>query len=338
MIKPLVSVLSPCYNVGPYIDRFIDSLIAQTYKNLEIIFINDGATDNSLEIIEGRTQQLQNEGYTVITKSKPNGGVASAINFGLKYFTGDYLTWPDPDDWLAPTSIEERVCHFEGHPDVGIIRCNAEMIEDDTGKSLGYFTAKSDVAYVNKTLFDDLSHIRTYFAPVCYMVRSSSFLALNPNRAIYHSRESAQNLQMLLPITQRYISVQINKPLGYYLVRKGSLSRSSANAQQHFDWDAVMCDVALRTLHAIDGLDCEYLTSLHDYFLRTKLAPGAFHARMEGETVSLIKGTSLVPLMQYLCIGLAKFRSSAWSQGLDRLSWGISSKIEHRIFRRLLSC
>lgn len=337
MPQPLVSVLSPCYNVGPYIDRFIDSLIAQTYKNLEIIFINDGSTDNTLEIIERRKIELQTEGYHVTIVSQENEGLSSAINLGLKHFTGDYLTWPDPDDWLAPTSIEGRIRIFENHPYIGTVRCNAQKIDDETHKSLGHFFEPSDSIFINDSLFDDLANIRTYFAPVCYMVRSAHFLAINPEREIYASRVAMQNLQMLLPITYAYKTMQTNKVLASYLVRKKSLSRSSQTDYDVFRWDSVMCDVSIRTLRQIKGLDVGYLTNISQYFICTKLAPGAFRARMKAELTSLLYQLNLSPLKRALCTVLTWNRMSVWSRTIDRLAFGFSSKIENRVFRRILA-
>lgn len=336
MFQPLVSVLSPCYNVGPYIDRFIDSLIAQTHKNLEIIFVNDGSTDNTLEIIERRTRELKDQGYIVKIVSQENGGLSSAVNLGLKHFTGDYLTWPDPDDWLAPTSIEERVRILEQYPDVGTVRCNSEMIDGETQGSLGNFFKQSDSIFLNETLFHDLAHIQTYFAPVCYMVRSKYFIAVNPKREIYYRREAMQNLQMLLPITYSYKAIQTNKVLSFYLVRKKSLSRSAKSEVDVFKWDAVMCEVALKTLSGIMGLDEAYLAEISRFFNRTKLAPGAFRARLNSELYSILGQLKLNLPKKTICYVLTLHRMSSLSRVLERVTFGLSSKIENGAFRLMV--
>ena len=98
----LVSIIVPVYNCEKYIDRCIKSLIGQTYKNLEIIIINDGSTDNSLEII--RKYEKKDTRIKLIDKN--NEGVSVARNFGIKHANGKYLTFVDADDWLELNAIE----------------------------------------------------------------------------------------------------------------------------------------------------------------------------------------------------------------------------------------
>ena len=81
-----VSIIIPVYNVDKYINRCIESIINQTYKNIEIIIINDGSTDNSGKIIENYLQDKR-----IVYKSKKNEGLSAARNDGLKLATGDYL-------------------------------------------------------------------------------------------------------------------------------------------------------------------------------------------------------------------------------------------------------
>ena len=164
----LVSIIIPCYNVELLLPKLLDSLLHQTYKNLEVILINDGSSDNTWGIICKYAPRLEAEGYSVKTVNQKNGGPASSIDCGLKLFKGEFLTWPDSDDWLTPDSIEKRVEIFYKYPDIALVRCNAQQIDSDTGKSLGFFEAKTKTEYVRKNLFTELLHLKTYFAPVCY--------------------------------------------------------------------------------------------------------------------------------------------------------------------------
>lgn len=98
MEQPLISVIIPVYNTAPYLARCLDSVLNNTYRNLEVICVNDGSTDNSLKILRGYEQQDSR----VIVIDKPNGGVSSARNMGLDRMTGDYMTFVDSDDYLHP--------------------------------------------------------------------------------------------------------------------------------------------------------------------------------------------------------------------------------------------
>ncbi len=98
----LISVIVPVYNSEKYLYRCIESITAQTYKNLEIILVDDGSTDNSGTICDDFAEK--DERVKIIHKE--NGGVSSARNTGLKSFTGDYLTFIDSDDYVDENYIE----------------------------------------------------------------------------------------------------------------------------------------------------------------------------------------------------------------------------------------
>ena len=102
-----ISVIIPVFNVEPYLGKCLDSVIGQTYKNLEIILINDGSTDNS----GGICDKYAMKDHRIIVHHKKNGGVSSARNVGLMHATGKYIGFTDSDDWLEPDMYE--VLHNE---------------------------------------------------------------------------------------------------------------------------------------------------------------------------------------------------------------------------------
>lgn len=95
------SVIVPIYNISSYIDQCVESIINQTYKNIEIILVNDGSTDNSLD----KVKSWEKKDCRVIAIDKPNGGLSDARNAGLKIASGDYICFVDGDDWIDETSI-----------------------------------------------------------------------------------------------------------------------------------------------------------------------------------------------------------------------------------------
>ena len=105
-----VSVIVPCYNMEKYLDNCFKSLINQTYKNLEIIFVNDGSTDKTLDLLrKWRGEERLN--FTLINQE--NKGLSATRNVGLRKATGDYIYFLDPDDIIFPTLIEELVNMLE---------------------------------------------------------------------------------------------------------------------------------------------------------------------------------------------------------------------------------
>lgn len=103
--NPKVSIIIPVYNVEKYLRQCLESVINQTYKNLEIILVNDGSTDNSGKICE--EYALNDERIKVIHKE--NGGVSSARNNGLRLLDGSYVSFVDSDDYLENNFIEKLV-------------------------------------------------------------------------------------------------------------------------------------------------------------------------------------------------------------------------------------
>jgi len=97
-----ISVIIPVYNVEPYIRKCLDSVANQTYANLEILCVDDGSTDNSGNICD--EYAVRDKRIRVFHKE--NGGLSSALNVGLRNFTGDYLGIVDSDDWIEPDMYE----------------------------------------------------------------------------------------------------------------------------------------------------------------------------------------------------------------------------------------
>ena len=98
----LISVIIPVYNVEDYLHYAIESLEKQTYKNFEIILVNDGSTDNSGELCDEYSEKYSN----VRVFHKENGGLSDARNFGVQKAEGEFITFLDPDDYLEAYSLE----------------------------------------------------------------------------------------------------------------------------------------------------------------------------------------------------------------------------------------
>jgi len=101
--KPLVSVIIPVYNLQDCIDYCFQSIRSQTYDNIEILFVNDGSTDGSAQILDSFTEV--DSRVTVLHKG--NGGLSSARNYGILHASGEFAVYVDGDDYVAPTMIEE---------------------------------------------------------------------------------------------------------------------------------------------------------------------------------------------------------------------------------------
>lgn len=102
MKQPLISIIVPIYNVEQYLRRCVDSIINQTYQNIEIILVDDGSPDNCGKICDEYAKQDQR----VKVIHKPNGGLSDARNVGIENSQGDYLMFIDSDDWIELNSCD----------------------------------------------------------------------------------------------------------------------------------------------------------------------------------------------------------------------------------------
>jgi len=121
IMAPKYSVIVPVYNAESTLKRCVDSILAQTYSNFELILVNDGSKDNSYDIIN---EYAANNDNRIKVIHKQNEGVSSARNDALKYATGEYIIFIDSDDFIDPTFIEEFSRYSED-----IIICGAKYIE-----------------------------------------------------------------------------------------------------------------------------------------------------------------------------------------------------------------
>lgn len=121
----LVSIITPCYNVEKTIKKYLESILNQTYKNLELIFIDDGSTDETEKIIKEYINEFEQNKIKVKYVYQENAGLGGAINTGLKLVTGDFLCWADPDDFFLPESIEKRLNILIEHPEYDVVSSDA---------------------------------------------------------------------------------------------------------------------------------------------------------------------------------------------------------------------
>ncbi len=130
-----VSVLVAVYNAEKYLSKCLDSLISQTYKNIEIICIDDCSKDSSAKILNKYASS--DNRIKILTLAK-NSGQANARNEGLKITSGEYITMLDSDDWFADDSIEKAVEAIESVPDADVSVFRLMQCYEETGKIVEY--------------------------------------------------------------------------------------------------------------------------------------------------------------------------------------------------------
>jgi glycosyltransferase involved in cell wall biosynthesis len=129
--KPLVSIVIPVHNGEEYIKEAIDSCLNQTYKNIEIIVVDDKSTDNTLKILKEYRDKI-----TVISVEKQNG-LGNVINIGIRASKGQYIARMDADDVMYPSRIEKQVEYMQEHPKCVAVGGQIDII-DENGKVIDY--------------------------------------------------------------------------------------------------------------------------------------------------------------------------------------------------------
>lgn len=150
-MQPLISVIVPVYNVEKYLSKCLDCIIGQTYKNLEIICINDGSKDTSLQILE----RYANSDSRIKIVNKNNGGLSSARNAGLKIAHGEYISFIDSDDFPELFMYERAMACFDDDIDVVVFEYN-EQYED--GKTKKYHLNYSGKYWINDDILKNSDH------------------------------------------------------------------------------------------------------------------------------------------------------------------------------------
>lgn len=117
-MSPIVSIVLPCYNGAGFLAQSIDSVIAQTFTDWELIIVNDCSKDNSLDIMQ---QYAEKDSRIRIIDNEHNLKLPGALNRGFREAKGKYLTWTSHDNRMGPTMLEEFVNYLDANPDKGLV-------------------------------------------------------------------------------------------------------------------------------------------------------------------------------------------------------------------------
>ena len=219
-MRPLVSIILPVYNVEHYIMRCLKSIVNQTYENLEIIIVNDGTTDKSMEV----GKEFFNSDQRIKIIDQENMGLGEARNTGLRACNGDFIAFIDSDDWIETQMIELLV--------------NSAVCNDSDISCCGYNSVTKDETY--STFIDlELNNQRDYFA-LCFneVYRTRKRLITTVWAKLFKSSVLKRNFILFSLTTFEdtpffikavYYSKKISfvsEPLYNYTYRENSLSNS----------------------------------------------------------------------------------------------------------------
>lgn len=283
----LVSLLTPCYNMEKYVSRLLDSVLYQTYPNIEMIVVDDGSSDNSAEIIKSYIPKFSRKGYSLRYVFQNNSGQSTAIQNGLLLVKGEYLIWPDADDFFAvDNSIEILVKKISSVPtDVAVVRARQNILNENTLEVLNTQGVKKE-KIEEFSIFEDCLFCKNgfYWGAGAYMVRMNLLREVT-DLNIYTSKNAGQNWQLLLPLLYSYKCLSITDVLYNVLERKESHSRGLYNGYEKTILKIEVYENTLyETLNRIKQLpknkllDYEYRIK-HKYLIEKLELSFAYHRR-----------------------------------------------------------
>lgn len=221
-----VSLISGCFNGEKFIEQCFQSVLGQTYPNVEFIFVDDGSTDNSLKIAEKFQGKFIEKGYEFILISQKNQGFYPQT--GIREATGKYIATLDVDDLLLPESLEKRVAFLEEKTNFMGVRTNGYFVpENNLDLKTSLFITKEDEKQ-KIDIFEDLLYGRTNNWAGSYMVKSSELFKHYPDKKIPMNR-FGQNLQILMPVSYNAKIGFVDLPLMKYVKHQESFTASAKN-------------------------------------------------------------------------------------------------------------
>ncbi len=159
-MKSLVSVVITCYNYGRFLSQAIESVLAQTYPQVEAIVVDDGSTDDTSKVAQAYLPRIS---YI----RQENVGVAKSRNRGVKGTKGEFINFLDADDWIEPNKIEIQMRRFEIHPQLDVVTCGWKVV-DESG-----IVRETTVPRWGPNALDHLLNNNS-FLPACALIRKSA--------------------------------------------------------------------------------------------------------------------------------------------------------------------
>ena len=241
-----VSIVTPVYNGETHLAKMLDSVLAQTYPDVEMILVDDGSADGTVRAAQNYSEKFEAKGYGYRIVRAEHKNASAAINQGLPFVSGEYLIWPDSDDYLEPESIRRRVDFLRQHPQYACVRSLSYYFDEETGtRSEKADEQRGDLKKLD--LFWDILESKTFVCCGCYMLRAKAFFEVYPERRI-PEYDVGQNFQMLLPFMYRHQCPTIEEELYGVAVREGSHSRTALTQVQeekkYRDYEKLLDDIA----------------------------------------------------------------------------------------------
>jgi len=235
---PKISIVVPVYNVEQYLEKCVHSLCNQTFLDFEIILVDDGSTDSSGDMCDN----LAKTDSRITVLHKQNGGLSDARNFGIDAAQGEFLTFVDSDDYVAPTYLEYLLSLFDKSQNCLVTACNHTVVRNNSQKNAYDFAG--ECVFSQREAFEAvLYHDRLDVSAWAKLYRREVFETLRfPKGKLY---EDTYIFGDVLNLTQNIVLG--SKPQYFYIQRQNSIVNGGFSKQrlQFIDSVSRLCDMAL---------------------------------------------------------------------------------------------
>jgi len=219
---PIISILLPVYNVESYVKESVNSILAQTFIDFELIIVNDGSTDSSLSILKELAQQ--DSRINII--SRPNTGIVGALNDGLNMCSGKYIARIDADDLYPVDRLLTQVNWLEENPEYGAI-CGGLTAINENGKFLADTTRFSESKEITSLMLQGVAV--TSFCT--FMVRSEILNSLGGFRSFFISSEDIDMQFRLVEVCRIWC---LKDSAYFWRIRHGSTTHKQGSKEREF--------------------------------------------------------------------------------------------------------
>lgn len=226
-IEPLFSFVVPAYNVEKYISKTLKSLFSQTDKDFEIIVVDDGSTDNTYQVVEEILQNSDFQDYKILRK--PNGGVSSARNVGIKHAKGKYIIFLDGDDYVSPKLVE-KVKNVILKNDVDMVCWKFQSVDETDKPTNSQFPQeglKEGKIYTSLQVLEKILIERNFFIWTASAAYSKELIVQNNlfyNEKYHFGEDQEFTYKYLASCCKVYF---LDTLLSYYVQRPNSITKKA---------------------------------------------------------------------------------------------------------------
>ena len=236
MTNPKISIITASYNYANLIEKGINSIINQTYKNWELIIVDDGSTDNSIEVIKNYTNNKKIKLYQ--HENGENKGLKETLLLGLKHTTGEFVAFLEADDWLENNYLEEKIKVLRKYPDVKLIFNDVEMFSDEKNFDFSWYNSylksqKNILSRNNSPFKCDKYFVKHNFIPTfsCVLTERKLLLSCDFNTP----KDPALDFWIFRQIALKTEFYYINKKLTHWMMHKDSYINDIFTPETDFD-------------------------------------------------------------------------------------------------------